>query len=397
MSHVSVLDKTTPRYWHFPSADVISSADGGVVVYDWVDRTQVSFENAEIVDTLAKSLALCDWSDGSVLAKSTHYVLSSVHFPTLSDWDALLAKIPERSGTSAVLLRDSCETYDSVDKSASAMDPIPYRGYAYYVPDKFHWTELDNTSLHKDVLEGDGKNGLPGGWRLYVGRDELAAMSDAYVEAILSSPYYYYILDTGSCQKPTQERVYRLFVDPNDTTKVALEYWGNLASTNETVYRRILLKDYYGSGRSAIVTVQNGGVVAVSEPTEVFDFAKYEIRNSPFPTFSQAEGMVESAVSGKLDVSAFDAAISGYYTSGQVNYEIERATSGKLDSDVLGEYYTSAQTDVAIDSATSGKADASALDAYYTSAETNTAISTAITSAIGDIDTALDTINGEVI
>lgn len=47
--------------------------------------------------------------------------------------------------------------------------------------------------------------------------------------------------------------------------------------------------------------------------------------------------------------------------------------------------------------ATSGKADASALSAYYTSAQTNTAISTAITSAIGTINTALDSINGEVI
>ena len=50
-----------------------------------------------------------------------------------------------------------------------------------------------------------------------------------------------------------------------------------------------------------------------------------------------------------------------------------------------------------VDVATSGKVDTSALDAYYTSAQTNTAISTAITSAIGDINTALDSINGEVI
>lgn len=58
--------------------------------------------------------------------------------------------------------------------------------------------------------------------------------------------------------------------------------------------------------------------------------------------------------------------------------------------------YTIART-IDVLAATSGKADASAFDAYYTSAQTNTAISTAITSAIGDIDTVLDGINGEVI
>lgn len=160
---------------------------------------------------------------------------------------------------------------------------------------------------------------------------------------------------------------------------------------------------------------------------------------------------IQSATSGKADASAFDA----YYTSAETNVAIDSATSGKADRADLALYLpisgganagtiawdtpymlkttradlrlyngylwlnntaiaprpateqavqlTLPQRDGRlalvsdVDAATSGKADASALSAYYTSAQTDMAISTAITSAIGDIDTVLDGINGEVI
>lgn len=215
-----------------------------------------------------KQMTIYDWSDGSVLARTSADVLDTVNYPVRADWEILASKIPERSGASAVMMYDSCETYDWYDRSASGLRPVPYRGYAYYVPDQLHWTETDNTSLHKDILEGNGENGLPPGWRIYVRNPDDAEAAE-YARALATSPMYYFIKDTGSCMKPTKEMVYRVSVDPDDTTKLRMEYWGNMASTSDIIYSRLYVKDSTDGYHTSSITVQNGNLVVSYVPTYI--------------------------------------------------------------------------------------------------------------------------------
>ena len=224
----------------------------------------------------AKQMTLYDWSDGAVLAHASAVVLDGVEWPTMDDWSRLFGEAPERPGTSAVLLDASCDTFDSYDRSASGVVPMPFNGYVYYVPDERHWTELDNTSLHKDVLVGDGGNGLPPGWRKYVLVPDLSEV-DAYVMALATSPTYYYLRDTGTCARPTKEEVYRVFVDPEDSSRLAIEKWGNLGSTGETVYSRIYLLDATDAQHVSRVSVENGRLVVKFAATYI---SQNDLRNA---------------------------------------------------------------------------------------------------------------------
>lgn len=128
---------------------------------------------------------------------------------------------------------------------------------------------------------------------------------------------------------------------------------------------------------------------------------------SAYSTTNEVEGMIDNAVSGKMDTSA----MSAYSTTVEVEQLISAATDDMAtetwvnsqgfltEHQSLSAYSTTEQMNEAIDDAVSGKVDTTAMTAYYTSAQTDTAISNA-TSGLQETlvsGTNIKTINGESI
>lgn len=91
---------------------------------------------------------------------------------------------------------------------------------------------------------------------------------------------------------------------------------------------------YRPCGKIEMLGSPAGNPSAVPIPEPVLDFAKYEILNSPFPTFAEEGTAIQAATSALAPVSALGA----YYTAVETEQAIERGTSAKADNAALSAY-----------------------------------------------------------
>lgn len=224
---------------------------------------------------MAKILRLLDWDTRDVLAQRTRTPVTE-NFPLDVDWELVFKELKPKDGFQWNLLYDSCDTPRDVPQKEG--DDEVYIGYAKAVDLREYWTQHDDSGRHIDGIRElkDGEGKLTG-WKIYDPvSDERRRKAQEYANALAVSPAFYYIKDTGSCQRPNQERVYRIFVDPSDSTKLSLSYWGNLASTPDVIYTRILLLDAIDRWHLGELTVQNGRIVVSGKEfyLTVGDFVK---------------------------------------------------------------------------------------------------------------------------
>lgn len=204
-------------------------------------------------------IKLLDWDTNEVLAEETHP--SDAHnFPATLDWKRLFEKVQPKPGFQWHLMLDSCDTPE--DKPKIDGDAYAYTGYAKAVNLDEYWTEHDDSGRHIDGIRiGTGTNGIPIGWKIYDPESNRnRERAQECVAALVSSPFYYYMLDTGNCQKPTAEKVYRISVNPEDNTILKIEFWGNLASTRNRIWSRFLIMDSTDKEHVAELTIQNGDI-----------------------------------------------------------------------------------------------------------------------------------------
>lgn len=214
---------------------------------------------------MSKILRLLDWDTRDILAEKARTPVTP-NFPLDIDWEDVFKNVKPKDGYQWNLLYDSCDTPDDVPTKEG--DNEVYVGYAKSVDLGEYWTQHDNTGRHidgiRDIKDAEGRKT---GWRIYdPALDEKRRKAQEYADALANSPFYYYIKDTGSCQKPNQERVYRIFVDPDDPTKISSDYWGNLGSTPDTIYSSIYLVDVVDKEHMARLTVENGKIRVREQP-----------------------------------------------------------------------------------------------------------------------------------
>lgn len=214
---------------------------------------------------MSKILRILDWDTRDVLAEKVR-TPETANFPLAVDWEGVFKEVKPKDGYHWSLLYDSCD--EPTDTPKPEGEDEVYVGYAKAVDLREYWTQHDNTGLHIDgIREGNGVNGIPTGWKIYDPYlDEKRRKAQEYADALANSPFFYYMKDTGSCQKPTQERVYRIFVDPKDPTKISSDYWGNLGSTPDKIYTSIYLVDITDKEHIAKMTMQNGKIVIEEQP-----------------------------------------------------------------------------------------------------------------------------------
>lgn len=211
-------------------------------------------------------LRLLDWDTSKILAEKKRTPLDGKPFPLDVDWEAVFKLVKPVDGFEWNLLYDSCDGPE--DKPKKEGENWVYVGYCATVNNQEYWTQHDDSGRHVDGIKPVyDEEGRATQWKIYdPANDEKRRKAQEYADALMLSPYFYFIKDTGSCQKPTQERVYRVFVDPEDNTKVSMDYWGNLGSTNAPIYTYILLQDVTDKEHLAKVTVQNGKLVIEEQP-----------------------------------------------------------------------------------------------------------------------------------
>jgi len=232
---------------------------------------------------MAKVLRLLDWDTRDVLAEEEREPI--VPFPLEIDWEQVFKKVEPKDGFEWNLLYDSCDGPE--DEPIKEGDNEVYIGYVKAVDLREYWTQHDDSGRHKDgIRELKDGEGRVTGWKIYDPDGEARRkQAQEYADALANSPFFYFIKDTGSCQKPTQERVYRIFVDPKDPTKISSDYWGNLGSTPDTIYSSIYLVDVTDKDHIAKLTIENGKITIKEQPfylsTEDFSTAFESLLISP--------------------------------------------------------------------------------------------------------------------
>lgn len=214
---------------------------------------------------MAKILRLLDWDTRETLAQETRTPVTP-NFPLAVDWEFVFKEVKPKEGFQWNLLYDSCDTPEDTPQKEGE-DEV-YIGYAKSVDLREYWTQHDDSGIHIDgIRDLKDENGKKTGWRIYdPAYDEKRRKAQEYADALANSPFYYFIKDTGSCQIPNQERVYRIFVDPEDPTKISSDYWGNLGSTPDTIYSSIYLVDVVDKEHIAKLTIENGKITIVEQP-----------------------------------------------------------------------------------------------------------------------------------
>lgn len=214
---------------------------------------------------MSKVLRILDWDTRDVLAQKARTPVTP-NFPLDVDWELVFKEVKPKEGFQWNLLYDSCDTPEDAPQKEG--DDEVYIGYAKAVDLREYWTQHDDSGRHIDgIRDIKDENGKKTGWRIYdPASDEKRRKAQEYADALENSPFYYFIKDTGSCQIPNQERVYRIFVDPNDPTKISSDYWGNLGSTPDTIYSSIYLVDVTDKEHIAKLTIENGKVTVKEQP-----------------------------------------------------------------------------------------------------------------------------------
>ena len=211
-----------------------------------------------------KVLRLLDWDTRDVLAEEEREPI--VPFPLEFDWEQVFKKVEPKDGFEWNLLYDSCDGPE--DEPIKEGGNEVYIGYVKSVDLREYWTQHDDSGRHKDgIRELKDGEGRVTGWKIYDPDGEARRkQAQEYADALANSPFFYFLKDVGSCQKPNQERVYRIFVDPDDPTKISSDYWGNLGSTPDKIYSAIYLVDVTDKEHIAKLTIQNGKVTIEEQP-----------------------------------------------------------------------------------------------------------------------------------
>lgn len=211
-----------------------------------------------------KVLRLLDWDTRDVLAEEEREPI--VPFPLEFDWKQVFKKVEPKDGFEWNLLYDSCDGPE--DEPIKEGNNEVYIGYVKAVDLREYWTQHDDSGRHKDgIRELKDGEGRVTGWKIYDPDGEARRkQAQEYADALANSPFFYFLKDVGFCQKPNQERVYRIFVDPDDPTKISSDYWGNLGSTPDKIYSAIYLVDVTDKEHIAKLTIQNGKVTITEQP-----------------------------------------------------------------------------------------------------------------------------------